>query len=581
MHLPLKNPETDEYSYNHFFKWPFEREQVIEHIDRYSGNFEVYCTPGMFTSQSSNVIDSHGSYVAWADFDGNVPSLEDMSEMGVPHPTLRVQSSLPGREHWYWRYNQFNTDVASIQGINKAIAYALQADIGAWDAGHSLRPVGSQNHKNSAPVVILSANSYSYAVEDFATVPVPQLSYDLEQFHREQIPNPVKTMLKHGPWPDDAQDLFTKYKMEKGLRSSALTRVAYTCCEQGLDNSEVYSMLQWIDKRWGKFRDRTDKERYYVDLINFARQKHPYQGIKDVTILADEIQTFNFMEVLEFTDNTEWIINGLLPKKGTGFLVGRSGTGKTTMGIGLAAALALGREYLEWKSSEEDQKYKILFLSLEMLVEHVNDFFRKLALNFSPDELKTLAENFHTYAQPEKIKLYQPTSVLMGKFLRKLENMKPDILLIDSASYSLASNLSNQEEVTKSMEVLDMIKDKYGCTVLFIHHTRKDPPGHGYREADLDDMFGSAFIAAAASTIISLKQHKDYSDSNRMMNVRYLKSRHSGDNSGFTAIMDGERRVFRRPAMGALPASTKAVPEQKKEAEKQSTVDTGKSFFSY
>lgn len=118
-----------------------------------------------------------------------------------------------------------------------------------------------------------------------------------------------------------------------------------------------------------------------------------------------------------------------------------------------------------------------------------------------------------------------------------------------------------------------MIKDRYSCTVLFVHHTRKEPPGHGYREADLDDMFGSAFIAAAASTIISLKQSKDYTESNKLMDIRYLKSRFTGDNTGFSVVMDGERRVFNRPTFGALPS----VPSQAQEVKEKKK--TSGSFF--
>jgi hypothetical protein len=148
-----------------------------------------------------------------------------------------------------------------------------------------------------------------------------------------------------------------------------------------------------------------------------------------------------------------------------------------------------------------------------------------------------------------------------------LENLKPDIVLVDSASFALAANLSNQEEVNKSIELLDEIKDKYNVSFLFIHHSRKDPPGHGYREADLDDVFGSAFIAASASSIISLKQSQSYSESNKLMDIRYLKTRFSGDNTGFSVIMDGERRMFKRPSMGELMASA-PVPKQNKEKKK-------------
>lgn len=568
VHLPIKHPETGTYEYNFFFKWPAQRQDIIDHVARYSDSADVFITPGMFKSRSSNVTESHGSYVAWADFDGNVPSLEELEEAGVPRPTLRVQSSIAGHEHWYWRYEQFNTDIASIQGINRAIAYALRGDIGAWDAGHSTRPVGSFNHKRGAPVVIKSHNSNSYSVSDFEAVPVPQNSYDLEQFRRESIPNPVRTLAKYGPWPEDAQDLFAKGKVMEGSRSSALTRLAYTAAEQGLDNSEIYSLLQWKDKAWKKFADRPNKEKYYVDLINFVRQKHPYEGIKGTIVNADEIKTFSFLELVEYVDETEWIIGGILPYKGVAYVVGRPGTGKTTLALGMCTSLALAKQYL-WEPNEK--KYKILYLSLEMTPEDVSDFFKKIKTNYNNEELQILDKNFHTYASPEKIKFFQPESPIMGKFLRKLENLRPDIVLVDSASYALASNLSNQEEVTKSIEYIDMIKDRYGITLLFIHHSRKEPPGHGYKEADLDDVFGSAFIAASASSIISLKPSKEYSESNKLMDLRYLKTRFSGDNTGFSIVMDGERRMFNRPSAGALTA---AVPKQEKKKDGKS-----KSFF--
>lgn len=558
IHLPLKNAETGEYSYHHFFKWPFQREEVVNHIIQQSKIHEVFITPGMFKSETSSVVESHGSYVAWADFDGNVPSLEELNEANIPQPTLRVQSSVPGREHWYWRYEQFNTDIASIQGINRALSYSLKADIGAWDAGHSLRPVGSFNHRRGAEVVIITAYDFQYSLDDFEQVPIPQIAYSVEQFRKEHIPASIKVLARR-TFSDEAVDLISKQHIKQGSRSSAMTALAYHCCESGLDNSEVFSILRWKDKHWKKFIDRPDSERYYVDLINFCRQKIPYEGIKDVTVLADRLQTFGFKEVVEYQDDTKWIINGLLPEKGVGYVVGRSGSGKTTLALGLTTSLALNKTYIDWKSSQ-NRGYKVLFLSLEMPLQEVNDFYNKLKLNFTEEEQDILQTEFHTYASPEKIKFYQPTNPMLGKLLGTLQDLKPDIILIDSASYSLASNLNNQEEVTRSIELLDKIRETYSCALLFIHHSRKEPPSHGYKEADLDDVFGSTFIAASASAIVSLKQNKEYTESNRLMDVKILKSRFTGDNTGFSVVMDGERRMFRRPTMGALPVAS--VPEQ-------------------
>jgi KaiC/GvpD/RAD55 family RecA-like ATPase len=568
IHAPVKR--DDNYEYDFFFKWPAQRQDLLDHVARYTKSAEVYITPGMFKGPSSSVTNSHGSYVAWADFDGNVPALEELEDSGVPHPTLRVQSSVTGREHWYWKYEQFNTDIASIQSINKAICYALEGDTGAWDAGHSLRPVGTINHKRGGlPVTIKTHNDNRFKVEDFSSVPVPEESYNLEQFRRENIPSFLDVLMKF-TWPDEARSLIRKKGIKEGSRSSALAALAYYACESGADNSEVYSILLWKDRHWQKFFNRVDKERYYVDLINYARQKVPYEGIKDTTVLADEIKTYSFKEVIAHVDDTEWIIEGLLPRKGIGYIVGRPGTGKTTLALGLSTCLCVNKNYLDWFSNE-GKEYKVLYLSLEMTLEDVNQFYVALQSNFTDDEVDRLDKNFHTYASPEKIKFYQSTSPIMGKFLRKLENMRPDIVLVDSASYSLASNLSAQDEVTKSIEVLDMIRDRYGCAFLFVHHARKDPPGHGYREADLDDMFGSVFIAASAASIIALKQNKDYEASNGLMDIRYLKSRFSADNTGFSVVMNGDKRMFRKPVMGAIAP----VPKQEKKEEAK----TGESFF--
>lgn len=569
IHVPIKRPEDERYEYDFFFKWPAQRQDIIDHVTRFSKSAEVYITPGMFKTRSSSVAESHGSHVAWCDFDGNVPSLEEMKELNVPIPTLRVQSSVPGREHWYWKYEQFNTDITIAQGVNKAICYAFGADF-AWDMGHSLRPVGSFNHKRNAPVVIKSSAPLTYRPEDFSGLPVPEDSYNIEQFRKEQIPNPVKTIMRHGPWNEEALELFTAYQMEEGTRSSALTKFVYLCLEQGLDNSEAYSLLQWVDKRWKKFANRDNKEKYYVDLINYVRQRVPYEGIKGVATLADELKLYDWNEVVEYVDDTEWIIPGLLPAKGKLFIVGSSGTGKTTLGLGLTSHLALNKEHLGWEGTAAEPK-KVLFLSLEMLIESLNEFFMKLSKNFSPEDLAMLKKNFRTYASPEKIKFFKPEAPIMGKFLRTLENFGPDIILVDSASFSLASNLSNQEEVTKAIETLDRIQDRYNCVFIFIHHSRKEPPNHGYREADLDDMFGSTFIAASASSIVALKKAKDYTESNKLMDVKYLKTRFTGDSTGFSVVMDGERRLFKKPTMGALPPA--------RQSKENSDDDGNRSFF--
>lgn len=553
VHAPVKDAATGKYE-RHFFLWPDQKEDLVKHVEIYRDTHEVYLTPALFKSASSEITDFHGSNVIWADFDGNAPSLDELKQANIPEPTVVVQSSEVGREHWYWRYEEFTTEIVKIQAINRGITYALQGDLGAWQINHSLRATESINHKRGGlPVKIkMVRETHVYQSTHFEAMEMPEASYTIEQYKTEQVPNPLQTLMKYGPWTEDAMDLLTKRTIPEGSRARALARAAITCCEHGLDNIEVFAILQSIDKSWKKFSERHNPEKYYVDLVNYARQKRPYEPIAGITVTTDSLTLHNVVALAELSDNTEWLMDRVCPVGGVLYMVGQSGVGKTSLAANFAMALALGKKCLDWEPTIQKQR-KILHLSLDMPTHDATPFFNDMLPRFSPTELETLKENYMIYSQPEKIKFFQPESLRVKQLLRTLENYRPDVMLIDSAGFALAGNLNNQEEVSKSIEFLDIIRMKYNVTLIFIHHLRKDPPGHGFKPADMDDMFGSAYIAASASGIIALKNSKE---DEKVKNVTYLKARYRGDNTGFSITMRSNRE-FVRPTFGAIgPAPT-------------------------
>jgi hypothetical protein len=90
--------------------------------------------------------------VLWVDFDGNAPDSWDTLE--IPYPSLRVQSSMPGHEHVYWKLEEFLDDIPVLEDRNRSIAYMLKADTSGWDADQILRPIHTINRKRDLPVVI-------------------------------------------------------------------------------------------------------------------------------------------------------------------------------------------------------------------------------------------------------------------------------------------------------------------------------------------------------------------------------------------------------------------------------------------
>ena len=135
------------------FQWPKQRAGVVRHVLKYAAtNANVFYSPAVFKTASPKKEAVLGSWVLWADFDGNAPASWD--ELDVPHPTLIVQSSLEGHEHCYWRLDEFVTDIAMLEDRNRSIAYILKADTSGWDADQILRPIHTINRKRNLPVVV-------------------------------------------------------------------------------------------------------------------------------------------------------------------------------------------------------------------------------------------------------------------------------------------------------------------------------------------------------------------------------------------------------------------------------------------
>jgi hypothetical protein len=135
------------------FEWPRQKAGVIRHVLRHAATrSNVFYSPAIFSAASPKKDSVLGSWVLWADFDGNAPT--DWGGLEVPHPTLIVQSSLVGHEHCYWRLTEFLTDIPMLEDRNRSIALLLSADSSGWDADQILRPIHTINRKRDLPVVI-------------------------------------------------------------------------------------------------------------------------------------------------------------------------------------------------------------------------------------------------------------------------------------------------------------------------------------------------------------------------------------------------------------------------------------------
>jgi len=488
VYSPLKDPETGSWD-SHFFEWPAQKAQLIEHVTKNTSTREVYYGPAMYSKPQAKKENILGTYVIWAEFDGTVPE----SYSPIPIPTLRVQSSNPGHEHVYWRLDYFEVDVSLIEKANKSLTYALGADTSGWDATQILRPVTSLNHKRSGVRVSqLTKTHTSISVEFFAGL--PETNESVRDVDLDVIPETLDVVAKY-KWEPEAFKFFRRTEMAVGSRSSAMMRLGYYCAEMKMSDEEAYSILQNADARWKKFTDRSDRKRRILDIINKARVKFPLDP--DLTPV-DEFPVFNYGEFMASNVSIEWAIPGILQRAGLFLLSGPAGAGKTTLTLQFAIHMALGKPFLGWQI---DKQNKIVFVSLEMGHADLKFFMETMSQNLTDAEKEILNTNLLL------IPLGQGISLESGSVQRQVNSLldkhAPNGIIFDSLSVSTESDLSEESGLKKVFMYVNSLRESRDVFIWFIHHNRK-AQSQNKTPNKLSDVYGSFLITSQPTTVITV-----------------------------------------------------------------------------
>ena len=91
------------------------------------------------------------AWCLWADCD-DLESVERLRRFR-PLPSIVVRSGTKGHVHAWWPLRQAIAPAHAVRA-NRRLALALGADRAATDAARVMRPIGTLNHKHSAPVAV-------------------------------------------------------------------------------------------------------------------------------------------------------------------------------------------------------------------------------------------------------------------------------------------------------------------------------------------------------------------------------------------------------------------------------------------
>lgn len=481
---PTKDPRFEKY----FFKWPAERNELIEHCITKSYEWEVYYGPALFQYPTGKQEDFLGTNYVWCEFDGNAP----MEIEGLPQPAIKIQSSTPGHQHWYWRLPNFERDSRVVETISQRIAYHAGADLGCWNANRVLRPPLTTHHDGGETVKVLRWEVVSTSTGDFSDLPeVPIKLLKSEDIHF--VPQPLDVLMKY-PFDKEEVEFFQTSEISVGYRSDALAKMGHICIEKGMTNAEALSLLLNCDSRWGKYRKRRDQRDRLLGIINYARSRHPINLVADPEPTT-VFKVYDFDEFINTEIEIDWAIKGLVHRKGFVILSGPPDVGKSQLSFRFAERIATGTDFLNWKL---ERPMRVVVVSMEMSHEELK--YMVDTMGIASNDL--LRENLKIVPVGYGIKLSDKEN--QDNLNRVFDEVEPDGVIFDSLGLAINDDLSSDKVVLETFEYIHQtVRHTYGSFAWFIHHNRKAQTGNS-KPNRLDDLYGSRYISAAASTGIGL-----------------------------------------------------------------------------
>jgi predicted ATP-dependent serine protease len=355
-----------------------------------------------------------------------------------------------------------------------------------------------------------------YSLDDFGHIPSARkiVSSDLVVGDIPSLED-VRTLAR---WTPELMEKFnrdSKYFSgpPKKDRSAAMSELAHIGAELGWSDENIAAVLYDADDRWGKYKNRRDRDRRITDFINRARQKHGYNSLENVDltklinsanqsspVMGESKLVYGYQDFVDAEFKIEWVLDGLLAQGGFGLITGYPGTGKTQFSIALGAHMALGeKKFLSWDNVAGNKK--VLFLSLEMSAAPLNLFMGTIGKNY--DDKNTLNRNFLVAPFGTPINLDTPEGQIF--FDQIMNDHMPDILIIDSLQKIGSKELTDEQAVKTLIHYLSTVRAKYSCAMVMIHHNRKKANDGQKKGVELSDVYGSTYITTDVDFVLSLK----------------------------------------------------------------------------
>ncbi|MEV6580209.1 AAA family ATPase [Streptomyces sp. NPDC051582] len=200
------------------------------------------------------------------------------------------------------------------------------------------------------------------------------------------------------------------------------------------------------------------------DLVEHAVKEA--RDLRDQGMAAEDLPTEDILDFVEHEDTFNWIVPGLLERMDRLILTASEGGGKSTLLRQMSVTLAAGIH--PFRTFEMIDPVKVLTLDCENSAPASRRKYRPLLAAADHIEQPVRRGMFHIECRPEGLDLTQPRD--RAWMMRRVEKIKPDVLIIGPV-YRLHAGDPNSEELARKVSVvIDEARSTAGCAVLLEAH---------------------------------------------------------------------------------------------------------------
>lgn len=301
------------------------------------------------------------------------------------------------------------------------------------------------------------------------------------------------------------------------LRAGRILHHQYEGSDDGFDFwigiSQGHDKFDAADQRrvWESFGHRADAPETIRSLIKeFGQPEAPREQAQPHP-QATEDDPVPFVEGAQFAagfQDTEWLIEDVLPRAQVAVIYGASGSGKTFFALDLSCTIQRG---LPWRDKHVDQA-DVFYIAAEAgagLRKRIAAYIQQKGGGPMPwfvDYQPNLATLESVHAVSESV---------------RQRSSNAGVIFVDTLALSHDGDENSSKDMSIVLRHCKMLADNTGAMVVLIHHTGKD---------DSRGMRGSSATYAAADCVLEVSAE----EKNHTVFVDKLKDGERGASYGFT-----------------------------------------------